>query len=176
MAGYIRTLKVLKITVGKAIRTIICHWCINALNYINNDLTMQICYIFIWIWKHQLVFVDGLFSLNVNSHGQWTHGLLLNIALHRTWLSAVLHSRALQTCRCHNMKMLSALLALCEGNPSMIGGFPDKRPALSSDSELWYFLCYKVSLNKLLIKQLGCQWFRLTSSLEITHWLWQMWL
>ena len=35
----------------------------------------------------------------------------------------------------HDMEMLFALLAICEGNP---GGFPSQR---ASDAELWCFLC-----------------------------------
>ena len=35
------------------------------------------------------------------------------------------------------MEKLSALLALCEENPPVTGGFPSQRV---SDAELWYFL------------------------------------
>ena len=39
--------------------------------------------------------------------------------------------------RYHQMETLSALLALCEGNPSATGGFPKWRPLAQS---FWYFL------------------------------------
>ena len=52
---------------------------------------------------------------------------------------------------CHNMVMLSALLALCEGNPSVTGGCSSQR---ASDKEL---SCYPWCLpNKLLNKQSNC--------------------
>ena len=38
------------------------------------------------------------------------------------------------------MDMVSTLLALCEGNPPVAGGFPTKRANIV---ELWYFLCSK---------------------------------
>ena len=37
----------------------------------------------------------------------------------------------------HQMEILSALLALCEGNPFVTGGFPSQ---WASDAELWCFL------------------------------------
>ena len=38
----------------------------------------------------------------------------------------------------HDIETLSALLALCVGNPPVTGGFPSQR---ASNVELWYFLC-----------------------------------
>ena len=38
----------------------------------------------------------------------------------------------------HDMETLSALLALCEGNPLLSSGFPSQR---ASNAELWYFAC-----------------------------------
>ena len=43
---------------------------------------------------------------------------------------------------CYQMKTVSALLTLREGNPSVTGGFPSQRPV----TELWYF--FGVALNK----------------------------
>ena len=37
------------------------------------------------------------------------------------------------------MEMLSTLLALCEGNPWVTGGFPSW---MSSNADLWYSLCF----------------------------------
>ena len=49
---------------------------------------------------------------------------------------------------CHNIKMLSTLLALCEGNPPVTGGFPSQR---TSNEGIDIF--FTVSQNKLLNKQ-----------------------
>ena len=38
----------------------------------------------------------------------------------------------------HGMERLSTLLALCEGNPPVTGGFPSQR---ASNADLWGFLC-----------------------------------
>ena len=43
----------------------------------------------------------------------------------------------------HDMVMLSSLLALCEGNPPVTGGFPSQR---ANNAELCCFLCF-VSLK-----------------------------
>ena len=43
---------------------------------------------------------------------------------------------------CHEIDCISALLALCEGNPKVIGGFQSQR---ASDAELWCFLWYKAT-------------------------------
>ena len=42
---------------------------------------------------------------------------------------------------CHGMEMLSVLLALCEGNPLVTGGFPSQR---ASNAQLWSFLFCKL--------------------------------
>ena len=55
------------------------------------------------------------------------------------------------------MKQLSALLALCEVNPPVTGGFPSQS---ASNVDLWCFL--NISQNKLLNKHLSCQWSAMT--------------
>ena len=56
--------------------------------------------------------------------------------------------------RRHEMEALSTLLALCEGNPPLTGGFPSQRV---SNVGLW---CIFVAiLNKLLNKVLRSWWF-----------------
>ena len=55
---------------------------------------------------------------------------------------------------CHQMKTLSALLALCEGNPPVTGGFPSQRPVTRS-----FDVFFDLRLNKRLSKQSRCQWF-----------------
>ena len=52
---------------------------------------------------------------------------------------------------CHDDVMLSALLALCEGNPLVTSGFPSQR---DRDVDHWFF--FYVRLNMLLNKQLIC--------------------
>ena len=55
------------------------------------------------------------------------------------------------------VKMLSTLLALCEENPPVTGGFPDKGPIMQSFDFFLYF-----SQNKLLNKHSNCHWFDMT--------------
>ena len=57
---------------------------------------------------------------------------------------------------CHHMETLSALPALCEGNPLVTGGFPSQRA-----SSTGFVVFFDVSLNKLLSKQLHCWWFEM---------------
>ena len=52
------------------------------------------------------------------------------------------------------MKTVFALLVLCEGNPSITGGFLSQRP---SDAELWF--SFDVSLNNMLNKHLTFRLF-----------------
>ena len=54
----------------------------------------------------------------------------------------------------HQMEIFSALLALCEGNPPVTGGFPSQRPVAQSVD---VFL--DVHLNKRLRKQSKWWWF-----------------
>ena len=49
------------------------------------------------------------------------------------------------------METLSILVALCEGNPLVIGGFPSQR---TNDEGLSFDVSFDVSLCKLLNKQL----------------------
>ena len=57
----------------------------------------------------------------------------------------------------HQMGTFSALLALCEGNPPVTGGFPSQRPVTRSFD--FFYLC----LNKRLSKQSRRQWFETPS-------------
>ena len=52
------------------------------------------------------------------------------------------------------MKSFSALLALCEGNPRVTGGFPSQRPVTRS-FDIFFDLC----LNKWLNNQSRHRWF-----------------
>ena len=65
----------------------------------------------------------------------------------------------------HDWETLSALLALCEGNPPVTGEFPSQR---TSNLELW--CCHCVSLKKMLNKQSSCRWFQ-ASWYSLLTWL-----
>ena len=52
-----------------------------------------------------------------------------------------------------NMEIFSALLALCEGNPSVTGGFPSQRPVTGS-----FDVFFDLRLNKRLSKKSRSQW------------------
>ena len=51
-----------------------------------------------------------------------------------------------------------ALLALCEGNPPVIGGFPSQKPVTRS-----FDVFFDLRLNKRLSKQSGRRWFQTSS-------------
>ena len=59
---------------------------------------------------------------------------------------------------CHQMDTFSALLALCEGNPPVTGGFTSQRPVTRS-----FGVFLDLRLNKWLSKQSGCRWFEAPS-------------
>ena len=46
------------------------------------------------------------------------------------------HPQPIRTQWGHDMERLSALLALCEGNPPVTGGFPSQK---ANNAELWFF-------------------------------------
>ena len=56
------------------------------------------------------------------------------------------------------METFSALLALCEGNPPVTGGFPSQRP-VKRKLDVYFDTCP----NKLLIKRSRCRWFEMLS-------------
>ena len=56
--------------------------------------------------------------------------------------------------RRHQMETFSVLLALCQGNPPVIGGFPSQRPVTRS-----FDIFFDMHLNKRLSKQSGRRWF-----------------
>ena len=56
------------------------------------------------------------------------------------------------------METLFALLALCEGNPPVAGGFPSQRPMTRSFDVFFY-----LHLNKWWSKQLKSRWFETPS-------------
>ena len=62
------------------------------------------------------------------------------------------------------METFSALLALCEGNASVTGGFPSQRPVT------WSFdIFFDLRLNKWFSKQLRCRWFETLSRPSLRH-------
>ena len=71
----------------------------------------------------------------------------------------------------HDNAAPSMVLALCEGNPLLTGGFPAQRPCNAS------FFFNEVSLNKLLEKRLSGQWFEMhwCSCVVIVMFCWICW-
>ena len=67
--------------------------------------------------------------------------------------------------RHHELETISILLALCEGNLPVTGGFPSQRVIM------WSFdVLFDVSLNKLLNKQSSCRWSEmLWCSCDVTN-------
>ena len=64
----------------------------------------------------------------------------------------------------HQMETFSALLALCEGNPPVTGGFPSQRPVTQS-----FDVFFGLRLNKRLSKQSRRRWFERPSRLLWHH-------
>ena len=58
----------------------------------------------------------------------------------------------------HQMKTVPALMSLCEGNPSVTGGFPSQRPVKRS-----FDVLFDLRLNKRLSTQSRCRWFETPS-------------
>ena len=55
---------------------------------------------------------------------------------------------------CHQMETFSMLVALCEGNPPVTGGFSSQRPLTHS-----FDVFFDLRLNKWSSTQSRCQWF-----------------
>ena len=70
------------------------------------------------------------------------------------WICLIKHSIKVCTWWCHQRETFSALLALCEGNPQVISGFPSQRPVMQS-----FDVFFDVCLNKQLSKQSRYWWF-----------------
>ena len=64
----------------------------------------------------------------------------------------------------HQMETFSALLALCEGNPKITGGFPPQRPLTRS-----FGVFFHLRLNKRFSKQSRRRWFETPSCLLWRH-------
>ena len=58
----------------------------------------------------------------------------------------------------HQMETIPALMSLCEGNPSVTGGFPSQRPVKRS-----FDVLFDLSLNKRFSTQSRCRWFETPS-------------
>ena len=75
----------------------------------------------------------------------------------------------------HRMDIFSALLALCEGNPPVTGGFPSQRPVTRS-----FDIFFDLHLNKRLSKQSRRWWLETPScslwchcnEVQISSWNW----
>ena len=58
--------------------------------------------------------------------------------------------------------MLAAFPALCEGNPPVGSRFHSQKA-----SNAGFVVAHAISLNKLLIKQLSCQWFEMSKGTQL---------
>ena len=94
---------------------------------------------------------------------------IIILTIHATHMDCNKHVQighnSMQTVRSwwhHQMETFSVLLALCEGNPPVNGGFPSQRPVTQS------FDVFCLYLNKRLSKQSRCQLFE-TSSHSLWH-------
>ena len=65
----------------------------------------------------------------------------------------------------HQMETFYALLALCEGNPSVTDGFPSQSPVTRS-----FYVFFDLHLNKRLSKQSRHRWFETPSRSLWRHW------
>ena len=91
-------------------------------------------------------------------HFTWYHGTLtFKISENSTYLQqiiSILYDFHLTSWWCHDIEMVYALLALCEGNPPQVAGwFP-----LRSTSNTSFGISFLVELNTLFNKQSSCQW------------------
>ena len=74
-----------------------------------------------------------------------------DLSMYGIWLILIARWR-------HQMETYSALLALCNGNPPVIGGFPSQRPVMRS-----FAVFIDVHLSKRLSQQSRCWWFETPS-------------
>ena len=115
------------------------------------------CFLFRFSYNYRFICLNARCYLNVYSHLAYVRGisslirgqsiacLLHTMGLLNNQFAFFLMSRyILRLCIViwsqwrHSMGTLSNLLALCEGNPPMTGGFPSQG---ASNTQLWCFLC-----------------------------------
>ena len=89
-----------------------------------------------WVWRDCLLHPEW-------PHDQYLKGVIAAVMSGHTWWH-------------HDMGTFSMLLAICEGNPPVTGGFPSQRA--SNKSVMFYLM-----LPKLLDKQSSCWWYSLQS-------------
>ena len=70
------------------------------------------------------------------------------------WITELRAATAIDSWRRHQMETFSTLLALCEGNPLVNGGFPSQRPMPRS-----FNVFFDLRLKKWLNRQSRCRWF-----------------
>ena len=75
------------------------------------------------------------------------------------WFLMLLSHRHAWTWWSRQMITFSALMALCEENSLVTGGFPSHKPVIRS-----FDVFFDLRQNKLFIKQSRCQWFEMPSS------------
>ena len=120
------------------------HRCVHGNSHCKYKTVSRTFYLYseIYILKGRYLYVDTakrmVFRIEIGMYMQTTE--LKQNAHHCSW-------------RRHQMETCSALLALCEGNPPVTGGFPSQRPVTRSLDAF-----FDVRLNKGLSKQSRCRW------------------
>ena len=74
------------------------------------------------------------------------------------------HWNGIYSSWCHQMKIFSTLLTLCEGDLLVTSGFPSQRPVTLS-----FDVFFDLHLNKQWDKQSRCQWFETPLHLLLSH-------
>ena len=92
-------------------------------------------------WEGQALFEPGCMGGRLSADWVSTHNFKWlrhqrssqKLLKKNYWISRLLNCTFNDTWRCHQFEIFSALLALCEGNPSVVtGGFPSQRPVTRS--------------------------------------------
>ena len=100
--------------------------------------------------------------LEMLSCSLWCHCNVWHVYIHVIMSTYYIHYHTLYICSawwCQNVEMLSALLALCEGNPLVISRFSSQR---SGNGELWC-LCCKPWTNSRMVGEIRCHDAHVTS-------------
>ena len=105
----------------------------------------------------RLIPVPFSYEIQLSNHLWFTVNQGIMTLLHKhAWINNYIPQSHL-TWWLHHMETFSIILALCEGNPPVISGFPSQRPVTCFD--VFFDLC----LNKRLSKQSIHQWFETPS-------------
>ena len=111
-------------------------------------------------WPSTRLYVQLLAKTNSKENIKAPHYCSLDGGIHRYSRGTVMR-KTFPWWR-HQMEIFSSLLALCEGNSSVTGGFPSQRPLTRS-----FDICLDLPLNKRLSKLSRRRWFETPS--------WSLW-